>query len=553
MTSNSLYYGDNLDILRRYVPDKSVDLVYLDPPFKSDQTYNVLFQEKDGSQSASQIKAFEDTWHWDEQAARSFEEAVEAGGQVAEAMRAFRTLLGTNDMLAYLSMMAPRLVELRRVLKDTGSLYLHCDPVASHFLKLLLDSIFGPGNFQNEIVWQRTLAHNMRTNRFGRVNDILLFYSRSAKFFFKQVYTPYSKAQLKRYRADEDGRLYKAENLTFSTVNPSRQFEWRGAKPPPHRSWGASREQLEEWYAEGLILLKKDGTPRLDGLKVYLSEMQGKPVNTNWTDILRIGNTSAERLGYPTQKPVALLERIIQAGSNEGATVLDPFCGCGTTIAAAQKLGRRWIGIDITHLAISLIRHRLRDSFGKDFRLEVIGEPTSLQDAFALAKQDPYQFQWWALGLAGARPVEQKKGADRGIDGRLYFHDEGRGGKTKQIIFSVKAGHVTVSHIRDLMGVINREDAQIGAFLSMETPTSSMRREAASSGFYESPWGKHPRIQLLTIEDLLGGKSVDYPLVADVTFKKAQQVRYKPLEKQQDLQMEPKSHKKKKRNPSHGS
>ena len=553
MTSNSLYYGDNLDILRRYVPDESVDLVYLDPPFKSDQTYNVLFQEKDGSQSASQIKAFEDTWHWDEQAARSFEEAVEAGGQVAEAMRAFRTLLGTNDMLAYLSMMAPRLVELRRVLKNTGSIYLHCDPVASHFLKLLLDSTFGPENFQNEIVWQRTLAHNMRTNRFGRVNDILLFYSRSAKFFFKQVYTPYSKAQLKRYRADEDGRLYKAENLTFSTVNPFRQFEWRGAKPPPHRSWGASREQLEEWYAEGLILLKKDGTPRLDGLKVYLSEMQGKPVNTNWTDILRIGNTSAERLGYPTQKPVALLERIIQAGSNEGATVLDPFCGCGTTIAAAQKLGRRWIGIDITHLAISLIRHRLRDSFGKDFRLEVIGEPTSLQDAFALAKQDPYQFQWWALGLAGARPVEQKKGADRGIDGRLYFHDEGRGGKTKQIIFSVKAGHVTVSHIRDLMGVINREDAQIGAFLSMETPTSSMRREAASSGFYESPWGKHPRIQLLTIEDLLGGKSVDYPLVADVTFKKAQQVRYKPLEKQQDLQMEPKPHKKKKRNPSHGS
>ena len=551
MTSNSLYYGDNLDILRRYVPDESVDLVYLDPPFKSDQTYNVLFQEKDGSQSASQIKAFEDTWHWDEQAARSFEEAVEAGGQVAEAMRAFRTLLGTNDMLAYLSMMAPRLVELRRVLKNTGSIYLHCDPVASHFLKLLLDSTFGSENFQNEIVWQRTLAHNMRTNRFGRVNDILLFYSRSAKFFFKQVYTPYSKAQLKRYRADEDGRLYKAENLTFSTVNPSRQFEWRGAKPPPHRSWGASREQLEEWYAEGLILLKKDGTPRLDGLKVYLSEMQGKPVNTNWTDILRIGNTSAERLGYPTQKPVALLERIIQAGSNEGATVLDPFCGCGTTIAAAQKLGRRWLGIDITHLAISLIRHRLRDSFGKDFRLEVIGEPTSLQDAFALAKQDPYQFQWWALGLAGARPIEQKKGADRGIDGRLYFHDEGRGGKTKQIIFSVKAGHVTVSHIRDLMGVINREEAQIGAFLSMETPTSPMRREAASTGFYESPWGKHPRIQLLTIEDLLGGKSIDYPLVADVTFKKAQRVRYKPLEKQQDLQMEPKSYKK--RNPSHGS
>ena len=378
--------------------------------------------------------------------------------------------------------------------------------------------------------------HNMKTNRFGRVNDILLFYSRSAEHFFNQVYTPYSEAQLKRYREDEDGRAYKAENLTFSTANPSRQFEWRGAKPPPHRSWGASREQLEEWYAEGRILLKKDGTPRLDGLKVYLDETLGKAATTNWTDIPRIGNTSAERLGYPTQKPVALLERIIQASSNEGDTILDPFCGCGTTIAAAQKLDRRWIGIDITQLAISLIRYRLGDSFGKDCRFEVIGEPTSLPDATALAEQDPYQFQWWTLGLVRARPADEKKGADRGIDGRRYFHDE-KGGKTKQIIFSVKAGRVTVSHIRDLVGVISREKAEIGAFLSLDPPTSPMRREAASAGFYESPWGKHPRIQLLTIEDLLGGKSIDYPQATDVTFKKAQRVRPNPSEKQKNLPM----------------
>ena len=215
--------------------------------------------------------------------------------------------------------------------------------------------------------------------------------------------------------------------------------------------------------------------------------------------------------------------------------MLDPFCGCGTTIAAAHKLGRRWIGIDITHLAIALIRHRLRDSFGKDCRFEVIGEPTSHQDASVLAKQDPYQFQWWALGLVGARPFEQKKGADRGIDGRLYFHDEGAGGETKQIIFSVKAGHVTVSHVRDLVGVMNREEAEIGALLSLEAPTAPMRREAASAGFYESPWGKHPRIQLLTIEELLGGGRVDYPPATDVTFKKAQRVRSKPAEKQKDL------------------
>ena len=244
--------------------DESADLIYLDPPFNSNQTYNVLFQEKDGSQSASQIKAFGDTWHWDETAARSYEETVEAGGQVAEAMQAFRKLLGTNDMLAYMSMMAPRLVELRRVLKPTGSLYLHCDPTASHYLKLLLDSIFGPKRFQNEIVWQRTSSrHNMKTNRFGRVNDILLFYSRSAEYFFNQVYTPYSEAQLKRYREDEDGRAYKAENLLHSQPL-IRRASSNGAVPSRRliRSWGASREQLEEWYAKDRILLKKDGTPR---------------------------------------------------------------------------------------------------------------------------------------------------------------------------------------------------------------------------------------------------------------------------------------------------
>ena len=273
-------------------------------------------------------------------------------------------------------------------------------------------------------------------------------------------------------------------------------------------------------------------------IKRYLEETKGVPLQALWDDIPPINSQSQERLGYPTQKPVALLERIIQASSNDGDIVLDPFCGCGTTIAAAQKLGRRWIGIDITQLAISLIRYRLGDSFGEDCGFQVIGEPTSLPDATVLAEQDPYQFQWWALGLVRARPVDEKKGADRGIDGRLYFHDEGKGGKTKQIIFSVKAGHVTVSHIRDLVGVISREKAQIGAFLSLRAPTSPMRREAASAGFYESPWGKHPRIQLLTIEDLLGGKTVEYPQAADVTFKKAQRVRRAPSEKQKTLPME---------------
>ena len=537
MDSNSLYYGDNLDILRRYVRDESADLIYLDPPFNSNQTYNVLFQEKDGSQSASQIKAFGDTWHWDETAARSYEETVEAGGQTTEAMQAFRKLLGTNDMLAYMSMMAPRLVELRRVLKPTGSLYLHCDPTASHFLKLLMDAVFGIANFRTEIIWKRTSAHSdtkQGRQQHGRIHDVLLFYTKTDDWNWNPVYTKYDREYVENfYRfVEPDGRRYGLWDLTgpggAAKGNPS--YEVMGVR----KYWRYTQEKMSELIAQGRVVQANPGSvPRY---KRYLDEMPGVPLQDLWGDIKPIGSRAAERLGYPTQKPVALLERIIQASSNEGDTVLDPFCGCGTTIAAAQKLGRRWIGIDITHLAISLIRYRLEDSFGKDCRFEVIGEPTSLPDATALANQDPYQFQWWALGLVRARPADEKKGADRGIDGRRYFHDE-KGGKTKQIIFSVKAGHVTVSHIRDLVGVISREKAEIGAFLSLEPPTSPMRREAASAGFYKSPWGKHPRIQLLTIEDLLGGKSIDYPQATDVTFKKAQRVRPNPSEKQKNLPM----------------
>jgi len=525
MAENVLYYGDNLDVLRRHIRDESVDLVYLDPPFKSDQNYNVLFAARDGTQAAAQIQAFEDTWHWDQAAAREYEETVEQGGKVSQVLQAFRLFLGTNDLLAYLTMMAPRLVELHRVLKPTGSLYLHCDPTASHYLKLLLDAIFGPEHFQNEIVWERTSSHNMRTKGYVRVNDTLFFYTKTDQFTFNQVYTAYGEAQLSRFKKDKDGRLYKAENLTFSSPNLSRQFKWRGTKPPPHRSWGASLEQLEKWYAEGRILLKRDGTPRMDGLKVFLDETKGKPLTTNWTDIQRVGNTSGERLGYQTQKPEALLERIITVSSNEGDTVLDPFCGCGTTIAAAQKLKRRWVGIDVTYLAISLIKSRLQTGFSGAATYTVVGEPTTIEDAKVLAETEPYQFQWWALDLVGARDAGQKKGADKGIDGRLYFHDGSE--QTKQVILSVKAGTLHATHVRDLVGVVQREKAEIGVLVSFEEPTRPMREEAASAGFYTSPWGKHPRIQLLTVADLLAGKGIDYPRTAgtNVTLKAAPRAR----------------------------
>ena len=383
MEPNSLYYGDNLDILRSYVQDESVDLIYLDPPFKSDQNYNVLFQEKDGSQSASQIKVFEDTWHWDEQAARSFEEAVEAGGPLAEAMHAFRMLLGPNDMLAYLSMMAPRLVELRRVLKNTGSLYLHCDSTASHYPKALLDSIFGPIYFRNEVIWKRTSAHN-DPQRYGRNTDTIFYFSKDEKWTWNKQFTKHDEDYLARFRhTDEDGRRWTDDNLTAKGLSGGGyEYEYKGVKS----LWRCPKETMERLDREGRLHFTSRGGIRI---KRYLDETKGVPLQALWGDIPPINSQAQERLGYQTQKPEALLERIIKASSNEGDVVLDPFCGCGTTIAAAQKLGRRWIGIDITHLAISLIRHRLRDSFGGDCPFEVIGEPTSFQDAKTLAKHDP--------------------------------------------------------------------------------------------------------------------------------------------------------------------
>lgn len=518
---NTLYYGDNLDILRRYVKDESVDLVYLDPPFKSNQDYNVLFAEHSGEGSAAQIRAFEDTWQWDQASAAAYHEIVEHGPyRVSKVMQAFWTFLGASDMMAYLSMMAPRLVELRRVLKQTGSIYLHCDPTASHYLKLLMDSIFGPMNFRNEVIWQRTSAHNDPA-RFGRVHDVLLFYAKGEESTWNQIFGATDEGYFGAhdFERDEKGNLYRKRDLTAPAHGLSRsgQYEWKGKFPPKGRMWSYTYENMLKLEAEGRIVYTRTGMPRL---KIVQEKLRGASYQDVWAKPeLWLNSASAERLGYPTQKPEALLERVIAVSSNEGDVVLDPFCGCGTAIVVAQRLKRQWIGIDITHLAITLIRHRLRDAFGGSVKYEVIGEPVSLPDAEDLAKNDPYQFQWWALGLVGARPVEQKKGADKGIDGRLYFHDEPKA--TKQIIFSVKAGHTSVAHVRDLRGVIEREEAAIGGLITLEKPSQAMRSEAASAGFYQAPWGKkYARIQILTIADLLSGKSVEYPR-ENVTFKKA--------------------------------
>ena len=488
---NTLYYGDNLDILRRYIKDETSDLIYLDPPFKSDQDYNILFRERNGTKSVAQIKAFEDTWHWGREAEETYREIVEnSPKKVADLIRAFRGFLGENDMMAYLVMMSIRLVELHRVLKQAGSIYLHCDPTASHYLKLLMDAVFGVKQFGNEIVWCYT-GPARSVSHFPRKHDIILRYLKSDKTVFNKdsVALGYSESFLKRRR-----------------------------------------------YIEGKGGIYGGRGERGKDLKKY---QKGKVPEDWWINIPAGGQVSRkELLGYPTQKPERLLERIIKASSNGGNLVLDPFCGCGTTIVVAERLRRRWIGIDITHLAISLMRHRLEDSFGDEVEYEVIGEPVDLRGAEELARQDPYQFQWWALGLVGARPAEseKKKGADKGVDGYIYFHDEPKKGRTKAIVLQVKSGHVATSQIRDLKAVVEREKAQIGVFITLKDPTRGMKEEALKAGFYKSPWGQHSRIQILTIKELLADKKIDYPprRQTDVTFKKAERKsKDKPVEQKE--------------------
>ncbi len=528
---NYLFYGDNLDVLRRYVPNDCVNLVYLDPPFKSNQDYNVLFAEKNGAQSAAQILAFGDTWRWDQSAVKAYEEVMSHGGKIAEAVKALRSFLGTSDMMAYLAMMAPRLSELKRVMKSTASIYMHCDSTASHYLKMLMDAVFGVENFVNEIIWKRTSAHS-DARRYGRNADVILFYTKSSSYTWNVQYTDYDEKyvdQFYRHVDPETGRRYRLSDLTAAgTTKGTSGKPWKGVDPTDTgRHWAVPTEIIEKHKVRaktsqgkldaldrlGLIYWPPKG--KTPAYIRYLDEMPGAVLQTIWTDIPPIGAHAKERLGYPTQKPITLLERMIRSSSNEGDIVLDPFCGCGTTIAAAQKIGRRWLGIDITHLAISLIKHRLVSSYGNEIKYEIIGEPVDESGAKALADADKYQFRYWALGLVGARPAEQKKGSDKGIDGKIFFHDEVSGGKTKTAVISVKGGHVQVSHIRDMRGVIERDEAEIGVLITLNPPTREMKTEAADAGFYESrniSKSKHSRIQILTIDELINGKRLDLPI-----------------------------------------
>ncbi len=523
--TNKLFYGDNLAVLREHVATESVDLIYLDPPFNSNANYNILFKSKTGDGSDAQIEAFEDTWHWNDHAEDAFDQVIRSGNTAAaELLRAMRGFLGENDMMAYLAMMAIRLIELHRVLKPKGSLYLHCDPTASHYLKLLLDSVFGGSSFNNEIVWKRTTAKSdfaQGARNWPRVHDIILCYFKGTggPYKFAQPFQSFEQSYVdaKYSKLDADGRRYMLDNLTAPGAGARGHptYEFLGVT----RYWRYNKAKMQALYEEGRVVQPSAGAvPRY---KRYLDEMKGIPLGDVWTDIPAINSQAQERLGYPTQKPLSLLERIITASSNEGDVVLDPFCGCGTAVHGAQKLGREWIGIDVTHLAISLIEKRLKDAF-PGIQFEVHGTPKDLASAEDLAQRDKYQFQWWAVSMVDALPFGgKKKGADGGIDGIIYFKPDGK--RTEKALVSVKGGgNVSVNMIRDLHSAMEREKAPIGVFITAAAPTRPMEAEAAAVGRFEDEWGRtYPRLQIITLHDLFQGKKPDIPFVDPASLKRA--------------------------------
>lgn len=541
--NNTLFYGDNLDILRRYIQSESVDLVYLDPPFNSKADYSILFKERGGGQSSAQIQAFSDFWHWDDAAEKAYQEIQQSSPTVSDAVKAFVSFLGRNDLTAYLVMMAVRLTELHRSLKKTGSLYLHCDPTASHYLKVILDTVFGAKNFRNEIVWKRTFAHGS-ADKWGDVHDVILFYSKSDDYIWTDPTQPHQEEYLEdKYRFEDARGRFRLVVLTGpGTTGGESGKSWHGYNPTVGgRHWAVPRRAISQLKEEGVeipdslhkqldLLLekgfirfpeKKDGSQGVPEYRLYLSA-EGAPIQDIIADIPPINSQAEERMGYPTQKPVELLKRLIGASAKEGSWILDPFCGCGTAIYAAHELRMRWIGIDVTHLAISLMKSKLRElGVHTPRNYVIIGEPTTFPEAQELARQDKYQFQWWALSLVDARPVGApegsivgKKGADKGRDGYLTFK-EGTDPNLRRIIVQAKGGdNVGATDVRDLIGTVNNSKAAMGLLITLNDPTKPMEEAAREAEYYESPtWGrKYPRIQIITVRELLDKRWPNIPL-----------------------------------------
>jgi site-specific DNA-methyltransferase (adenine-specific) len=527
-TGNTLHYGDNLSVMREHLGDETVGLIYLDPPFNSARDYNVLFKPTKRDENQAQIVAFEDTWRWSKSRYEEFFEDPR-NAKLFGLMEALFRILGTSDMMAYLVMMAPRLLEMLRVLKPTGTLYLHCDPVASHYLKMLLDVVFGPGNFRNEIIWKRTSAKGLAFTRFASNHDVILRYGKTSEMTWNPQYTAHDPEYLEqfyKYIEPESGRRYRLDNLANPNLNrPNLKYEFLGVT----RVWRWTKERMQDAHEAGLVVQTKPGG--VPALKRYLDEQEGTPVGDVWVDIPPIGAQAHERMGYPTQKPLALLERIIGASSDEGDLILDPFCGCGTAVVAAERLGRRWIGIDITFIAVDLMISRLAKDFqlkrGKHYK--IVGDPKDAYSARKLFEQSPKEFETWAVGLAAGIPQPEKSG-DKGVDGMVYFQD--LDGKLQWAVIQVKGGHLVPAMIRDFAHVIERDKAAMGFFICLETPTKGMYQAAEETGFFTAPSGKRkiPKLQIRTVKEILNeGKEFDLP--KGYSLKSGS----RPLQRQKDM------------------
>lgn len=515
---NHLYYGDNLDIMKHFIQPETVDLIYLDPPFNSQRNYNLIYKKLTGQPVPEQEEAFCDAWDLDpekEKLARDMPVILNsygAGDELVQFWKAWINALRHTQprLLAYLVYMSVRLLEMRRILKPTGSIYLHCDPTASHYIKVIMDGIFGHQNFRNEITWKRTSSHNDAKRKYGDVADIILFYSKTNDYPFNVQYAPYSQDYIDGFyrHVDEDGRRYSSDNLVSPNPRPNLVYEYKGFQPHAY-GWKVTKEKMEQLDREGRLLFPKDKSGRIR-LKRFLDEMQGVPISCVWDDIKPIQSQSIERLGYPTQKPQALLERIIKTSSNAGDVLFDPFAGCGTSIYAAHALERQWIGCDIAILSVQLMRDALKKRFGlrEGQHYEMSGIPTSVEGALELFSRDPRQFQHWAVELCGGF-ASTKHSGDLGIDGRIYFETNDG---LKNMVLSVKGGKLNPSYVRELRGVLERdEDSAIGGFICLQQPTKGMLSEAASAGVYEYLGTHYDRLQIRTVEDLLSGNGFDTP------------------------------------------
>jgi site-specific DNA-methyltransferase (adenine-specific) len=514
---NKLFFGDNIDILRHpaYIPNESVDLVYLDPPFNSNADYNVLFSDHSG-RSTAQITAFTDTWHWSAEAEDSFQTLTGQDGKVGNLLRGYRNLLGENDMLAYMVMITLRLIHLHRVLRKTGSLYLHCDPNVSHYVKLMLDAIFGPRTFRTEISWRRSNPKSHGSTNIPNCRDVILRYSKSPiSWTFNKVFGEHDQKYVsKAYRyTDSDGRRFRLLPLLNPNDNrPNLTYEFLGIR----RVWRWTKDRMEQAYRDGLVVQLAPGA--VPQYKLYLDESKGRTITNDWHDVKPVGGKEA--LGYPTQKPEAILERIILISSNEGDVVLDPFCGCGTTIAVAEKFNRKWIGIDVTHLAIGVMRDRLLERFGEHLSpCEIIGEPSDCAGARVLADQSRHQYESWALSLFDdVLPVAKNRDKPFRV---IEFEDDGSGVKRK-VLVQAQSGMLSNKIIQELQALMRKEGAEIGAIISLEPPSDAVKRTAISAGFYRHDVFKseYPKVQIITVEEALGGKRVAYPKVAMLTVLK---------------------------------